>query len=205
MVHLDDFSVTSFLILFLTDCKSVPNSDSSRGPDRSVVYWPVNVEKFRCSCSSHPTRSRPGLGHSLPLPFSLLFLYKFVSRSLRNKKTAAVRLCLPRFTALMFPSKWRSNRSLLDATLVVFGDHICFSLQAILSQFQRLPGLKSSFAGLETLLGRDEEIDFGDYLGSTLTESALIYFIHTFIQIPSSSDARSSTCTPKSNCGWATS
>jgi proteasome maturation protein len=51
----------------------------------------------------------------------------------------------------------------------VHGTHAPMRLemeQAILSQFQRLPGLKSNFVGLETLLGRDEEIDFGDYLGS---------------------------------------
>jgi proteasome maturation protein len=39
--------------------------------------------------------------------------------------------------------------------------------QAILSQFQRLPGLKSSMVGLDTLMNRDEDIDAGDYLGST--------------------------------------
>ncbi len=27
-----------------------------------------------------------------------------------------------------------------------------------------MPGLKSSLAGLETMLGRDEDIDFSDYL-----------------------------------------
>lgn len=37
--------------------------------------------------------------------------------------------------------------------------------RSILRQFQRGPGLVSSFAGLDTLLGRDETIGFEDYLG----------------------------------------
>jgi len=52
----------------------------------------------------------------------------------------------------------------------VYGTHAPMRLemeQAILSQFRRLPGLKSHHVGLETLMGRDEEIDFGDYMGST--------------------------------------
>lgn len=36
--------------------------------------------------------------------------------------------------------------------------------RAILSQFQRGPGLESSFAGLDSLLGRDETLGFEDYL-----------------------------------------
>jgi len=35
----------------------------------------------------------------------------------------------------------------------------------ILSQVQRLPGLQSSHLGLDTILGRDETIDFEDFLG----------------------------------------
>jgi len=47
----------------------------------------------------------------------------------------------------------------------VYGSHMPLRLQmeqTILSQIQRLPGLHSSFAGLETLLGKDEEIGFED-------------------------------------------
>ncbi|CAN0431697.1 unnamed protein product [Discosporangium mesarthrocarpum] len=35
---------------------------------------------------------------------------------------------------------------------------------AVLSQAQRLPGLPSSMLGLETSLGRDEMVEFEDYL-----------------------------------------
>ena len=37
-------------------------------------------------------------------------------------------------------------------------------LQHQLSQCQRLPGLPSSYAGLESLTGRDETIDFEDFI-----------------------------------------
>ena len=36
----------------------------------------------------------------------------------------------------------------------------------ILSQAKRLPGIRSSNVGAETILGRDETIDFEDYLGT---------------------------------------
>jgi len=36
--------------------------------------------------------------------------------------------------------------------------------ERVLAQYHRLPGLPSSHVGLETLLGLDEEIEFGDYL-----------------------------------------
>ena len=39
----------------------------------------------------------------------------------------------------------------------------------ILSQAKRLPGIRSSNIGAETILGRDETIDFEDYLGSKRT------------------------------------
>eukprot|EP00472_Partenskyella_glossopodia_P014762 CAMPEP_0197515242 /NCGR_PEP_ID=MMETSP1318-20131121/432_1 /TAXON_ID=552666 /ORGANISM="Partenskyella glossopodia, Strain RCC365" /LENGTH=83 /DNA_ID=CAMNT_0043063555 /DNA_START=213 /DNA_END=464 /DNA_ORIENTATION=- len=40
--------------------------------------------------------------------------------------------------------------------------------QTILAQQQRfpVPGLKSSFVGLETMLGMDEQIEFEDYLNN---------------------------------------
>ena len=52
--------------------------------------------------------------------------------------------------------------------------------QAILGQFQRFPGLKSSFSGLETLVGDDTRIEFADYLNSSLShilDFALILFV----------------------------
>jgi len=39
----------------------------------------------------------------------------------------------------------------------------------ILSQCARLPGMKSSHCGLNTILGRDETIDFEDFLGCALS------------------------------------
>eukprot|EP01115_Flamella_aegyptia_P012228 TRINITY_DN6024_c0_g1_i2.p1 TRINITY_DN6024_c0_g1~~TRINITY_DN6024_c0_g1_i2.p1 ORF type:complete len:76 (-),score=24.61 TRINITY_DN6024_c0_g1_i2:8-235(-) len=36
--------------------------------------------------------------------------------------------------------------------------------ETILGQFHRLPGLPSEFAGLDTIMGRDEELGFEDYL-----------------------------------------
>ena len=58
----------------------------------------------------------------------------------------------------------------------VYGSHLPMKLQMeekILGQFQRFPGLRSSFAGLEALSGRDMEIEFGDYLnGECLVANA---------------------------------
>jgi proteasome maturation protein len=39
--------------------------------------------------------------------------------------------------------------------------------EAILSQFQRPPGLPSSRLGLEVLCNQDDDIDFADYLAAT--------------------------------------
>jgi Proteasome maturation factor UMP1 len=51
----------------------------------------------------------------------------------------------------------------------IYGLHMPLKLhmeQHIVAQFRRLPGgsLKSSFVGLETLMGTDTTIDFADYL-----------------------------------------
>merc|ERR1719285_232546 len=50
----------------------------------------------------------------------------------------------------------------------VYGSHFPIALRTeieTLARFQRLPGLPSSRVGLECLMGRDETIDFEDYLG----------------------------------------
>lgn len=50
----------------------------------------------------------------------------------------------------------------------VYGSHLPMQIRMeldILSNMQRLPGLPNSNIGLETILGRDETIDFEDYLG----------------------------------------
>lgn len=60
----------------------------------------------------------------------------------------------------------------------IYGSHASLRLQmdrAILAQFQRLPGMHSNFSGLDTLLGRDEEIGFEDYLnGACLHHSVAV-------------------------------
>jgi hypothetical protein len=60
----------------------------------------------------------------------------------------------------------------------VYGSHLSMRLQmeeSILSNFQRLPTLKSEFVGLSTSLGLDEEIGFSDFLRGTLR---LCHFSH---------------------------
>lgn len=41
--------------------------------------------------------------------------------------------------------------------------------QSLFSQFQRLPALNSEFCALDTLLGKDEEFGFEDYLNGNST------------------------------------
>merc|ERR1719329_1828082 len=50
-----------------------------------------------------------------------------------------------------------------------YGAHLPMQIRMeldILSQAKRLPGMRSSNVGAETILGRDETIDFEDYLGT---------------------------------------
>lgn len=50
----------------------------------------------------------------------------------------------------------------------MYGKHLPMQIRMeldILSQVQRLPGLPNSNLGMETILGRDDKIDFEDYLG----------------------------------------
>jgi len=71
----------------------------------------------------------------------------------------------------------RENESRKMMLNRVFGVYFPMRLQieeTILSQFQRFPGLKSSFVGLETLLGMDEEIEFEDYLSNPEYDTKMI-------------------------------
>jgi len=64
--------------------------------------------------------------------------------------------------------KWESKVARVSQ---IYGSHAALRLQmdrAVLSQFKRLPGMRSSFVGLDTMLGRDEEIGFEDYLEGVL-------------------------------------
>jgi len=50
----------------------------------------------------------------------------------------------------------------------LYGTHMAARLQieqGFLSEFQRLPSLQTSFVGLETMMGIDEDLGFSDYLG----------------------------------------
>jgi len=59
----------------------------------------------------------------------------------------------------------------------LFGSHMPARLQmeeSILSNFQRLPTLKSDLVGLSTVLGLDEDIGFSDYLRDPSAPEAVI-------------------------------
>ena len=43
--------------------------------------------------------------------------------------------------------------------------------ETILSQFRRLPGLTSEFSGLDTIMNRDEDIGFEDYLNGKFSNN----------------------------------
>lgn len=61
----------------------------------------------------------------------------------------------------------------------IYGSYVPMQMNlehAILGQFQRLPGLKSSFAGLEALTGKDEQISYADYLGSLSIRVVIFYY-----------------------------
>lgn len=59
----------------------------------------------------------------------------------------------------------------------IFGAHAQLRFQmetALFSQFQRLPGLQSEFCGLETAMGLDDELSFGDFLNGTLLDVLIL-------------------------------
>eukprot|EP00027_Filamoeba_sp_ATCC50430_P008107 CAMPEP_0168550756 /NCGR_PEP_ID=MMETSP0413-20121227/5811_1 /TAXON_ID=136452 /ORGANISM="Filamoeba nolandi, Strain NC-AS-23-1" /LENGTH=126 /DNA_ID=CAMNT_0008581241 /DNA_START=30 /DNA_END=410 /DNA_ORIENTATION=- len=67
----------------------------------------------------------------------------------------------------------------------LFGSHMCVRLQmekTILSQFQRLPTLHSEFVGLETIEGRDEQIDIDDYLNDPSESFTAVSDLHTAME-----------------------
>jgi hypothetical protein len=77
---------------------------------------------------------------------------------------------------------WPKRARGAHMALVIIFLWSCGWWQAILSQFQRLPGLKSSFAGLETLMGRDEKLEFGDYLGNSEMDKKPILDLHAVME-----------------------
>ena len=87
--------------------------------------------------------------------------------------TAAILSIMPlRSYVAVFPvcqipqSSWRNQ---LWQAEMVHGPGVAMRMRmerAMLKQFQRVPGLPSSFAGLDTVTGRDTTIDFDDILNS---------------------------------------
>eukprot|EP01111_Echinosteliopsis_oligospora_P009755 TRINITY_DN291_c0_g1_i1.p1 TRINITY_DN291_c0_g1~~TRINITY_DN291_c0_g1_i1.p1 ORF type:complete len:132 (-),score=21.67 TRINITY_DN291_c0_g1_i1:61-456(-) len=64
---------------------------------------------------------------------------------------------------------WFKNQMEMEQFAIkkIFGTQMTARLEMerqILSQFQRLPSLESSFVGLEAVLGTDEDMEFEDYL-----------------------------------------
>ena len=60
--------------------------------------------------------------------------------------------------------EWNSKLRRLEA---VYGKHAVFRRRmdaSLLRRFQRLPGLRSEFSGLNTLLGNDEKLNLSDVL-----------------------------------------
>eukprot|EP00455_Lapot_gusevi_P019392 TRINITY_DN2076_c0_g1_i1.p2 TRINITY_DN2076_c0_g1~~TRINITY_DN2076_c0_g1_i1.p2 ORF type:complete len:149 (-),score=51.49 TRINITY_DN2076_c0_g1_i1:218-610(-) len=64
------------------------------------------------------------------------------------------------------PKQQMRSRKMMMAQ--IHGSHLPMRMEmeeAILGQFRRLPGLQSSMLGLNTMLQRDETIEFNDFLG----------------------------------------
>lgn len=63
--------------------------------------------------------------------------------------------------------KWDSDMYRVER---VYGSHAAWEKRmdrAVLSQARRLPGIPSSFSGLDTIMGRDDKIGFEDFLSCT--------------------------------------
>merc|ERR1719254_264147 len=66
---------------------------------------------------------------------------------------------------LLLDAGRRDEQQEMMGKALVFGQHAPIRMKIereLLSQFQRLPGLKSSLVGLETLMDMDETIEFED-------------------------------------------
>mmetsp|Transcript_23364 Transcript_23364/g.38431 ORF Transcript_23364/g.38431 Transcript_23364/m.38431 type:complete len:135 (-) Transcript_23364:173-577(-) len=67
----------------------------------------------------------------------------------------------------------------------VYGMHAPLKLrmeEEILGSFRRLPGLHSSFVGLDTLHNRDEDFDFSDYLADPRDSEMNTPDLHTTME-----------------------
>jgi proteasome maturation protein len=86
----------------------------------------------------------------------------------------------------LLQSTFRQNQDALKQFTMknIFGEQMAMKLsmeRAILSQFQRLPGLPSEFTGLETVMGLDEELGFEDILNDP-SESLTPVDLHTAME-----------------------
>merc|ERR1719223_976411 len=67
----------------------------------------------------------------------------------------------------------------------VYGSHAALRFRtekAILTQFQRLPGLKSEFVGLDTLMGRDDTMGFEDFLSDPYETPDMLKPVHSIME-----------------------
>ena len=68
--------------------------------------------------------------------------------------------------------EWRNKVATAERT---YGKHAALRMKldrATLAQFQRLPGVSSSFAGLDAVLQRDTRVEFSDFLNSACLGTA---------------------------------
>lgn len=69
----------------------------------------------------------------------------------------------------------------------VYGRGVAMGMEmdrAVLSQFHRLPGIASEYAGLEAELGRDMELDFGDMFQGMWHMITLSAWLHRLSDLP---------------------
>jgi len=75
-------------------------------------------------------------------------------------------------------NSFKSSEALRKFTTAnIFGSHMMLRMQmdqALLSRFQRLPGLPSEYCGLDTIMNLDEDLGFEDYLNEPQNSVAFV-------------------------------
>ncbi|CAH0477059.1 unnamed protein product [Peronospora belbahrii] len=81
----------------------------------------------------------------------------------------------------------QSNWNLKMATVEqIYGKAAAMRLRtekSVLEQFTRLPGLPSSHAGLDTLMGTDEQIEFTDFLNDPNEHPENTFRVHEAMEV----------------------
>ncbi|KAL7693187.1 putative proteasome maturation factor Ump1 [Plasmopara halstedii] len=80
-------------------------------------------------------------------------------------------------------SNWEIKMSTVEQ---VYGKAAAMRLRtekAIFEQFTRLPGLPSSHAGLDTLTGADDQIDFADFLNDPNEHPENTFRVHEAMEV----------------------